>query len=167
MLYTVDRASSLVEGMTLSLFQYTDVTPLELQAHLDELFPSGVTLHGEKYLVDASSSSRITSPAIELVWESIRRAHYPHAPSRFQSLFASSSLDQAQLFRAQFGQNAPIYEVAAEANFRADMNALHSGSSALFTSYLAQRYWRQEPGSAEPFWEYLLTPPVTVGRQVG
>ncbi|MEU3473728.1 hypothetical protein [Rhodococcus sp. NPDC006774] len=123
-------------------------------------------MHGEKYFVSANSTASVTSPAIELIWDNARRAHFIDAPSRMQSIFATASLADAQQFRDAHGPASPIFEVDATEAFRADMNLLHNHTSALATSYLAQLYWSQKPGSPNPFWEYLLRPPVRVGMRV-
>ncbi|MFC9363073.1 hypothetical protein ACFTZB_41710 [Rhodococcus sp. NPDC057014] len=100
--YTVDRRGSLHEGQTLGLTRYDDITPAVLQHHLDVLFPDGVAAHGENNFVSADARFQVTDHVIELAWENVRRAHFPAAPSRLQSVFAVDGLDEARAFRTAF-----------------------------------------------------------------
>jgi hypothetical protein len=162
--YTVDRAGTLKPGLILGLERYSDVEPAFLQPHLDSLFPEGVTKHGELYLVQGGSTLAVASPAIELVWENVRRANFPAAPSRFQSTFATEDVDSARRFRDEYGQGVgSIWMVESSEGFKADMTLLSMGSSALVASYCADLYWsgRPNPGHTS-MWEVLLTPPVRV-----
>ncbi|PND53624.1 DUF2441 domain-containing protein [Rhodococcus sp. ENV425] len=162
--YTVDRKGSLQQGQTMELIRFDDVDPPELQEHLDMLFPKGVTAHGDNNFVKNDTHFQISSYTIELVWENVRRAHFPTTPSRFQSVFAVETLRAAQAFRNAFGQaDHKIWIVEAQSSFRANMDLLRNASTALVTSYLAHLYWAQQsPSGHSEFWETLLTPPVRV-----
>jgi len=92
---TVDRRGTPHQGQTLGLTRFDDVAPSHLQQHLDVLFPDGVADHGENNFVNADVRFQVTDHSIELMWEDVRRAHFPTAPSRFQSFFAVDTLKQA------------------------------------------------------------------------
>jgi len=139
----------------------------ELQAHVNHLFPRGVSSHGNSYFLNGSRRSDIASPLIELVFEYVRRGCFPDRPSRFECLFACESLEQASVFRERHG-NGSIWKVQCDNVFRADMGLLALGQeSILLTSYRAHRYWSGLAGySAQPFWERLLVPPIRVLERV-
>lgn len=164
--YMVDRRALLAEGRTVGLVHYDDICPLELQAHVDTLFPDGVSVHGEQYLLRNASDPKLASPNIEMLFEYVRRACFPSRPSRFQSYFGCETIDQARYFRERHGDPLNgIWLVEAERSFTADMHFLQRGSSVLVGSYFAQQYW-QGVASEDPFWEVLLVPPVGVLSRV-
>jgi hypothetical protein len=160
--YTVDRHGSLRKGLIVQLQRYTDVNPPELQAHVDHLFPDGVSSHGEYYFLKNSSHPKLASPNIEVLFEYVRRAFYPHRPSRFQSFFAFQHMSEAEAFRNAYGDPANrIWLAEAPVAFVADMRLLTTGTSILVYSYFAHKYWEGE-ASPDPIWECLLLPPVRV-----
>ena len=164
--YTVDRLSKLQGGQVLQLLKSKDLHPKELQTHVDALFADGVSPHGDKYFLRNSSLASVASPAIEFLFEYVRRAHSPRRPSRFQSWFATESIEDAKSFRTKFGGSGPIWQVTAAIHFRANMNLLTSNHTSLVYSWFAHTYWRGEAGPVDPFWEVLLVPPVRVLERV-
>jgi hypothetical protein len=165
--YTVDRLGRLQENQVIELIRYNDINPPELQSHVNDMFPAGVSHHGERYFLRNESQARLASPNIELLFEYVRRAQYPNRPSRFQSFFAFETIEQAVTFRERYGiANSIVWEVESEENFRADMNLLTiRDNSILVYSYFAHLYWRGETRES-PFWEYLLVPPIKALRRI-
>lgn len=163
--YTVDRVGTLYEGSECGLVKYSDINPPCLGIHVDELFPDGISTHGERYFLRNDARTQVVDPMLELLFDQVRRAAYLDRPSRFQSMFAVGSLAAAHQFQAQYGGGA-IYRVSADVIFRGDMNLLNAGNSTLVTSWFAHQYWRGEAGSKDPFWEWLLKCPVKVGERV-
>jgi hypothetical protein len=106
--YTVDRRQTLHQGFQIELVKYNDINPPELQVHVDEMFPEGVSSHGEFYFLRNSSHHGLANPSIELVFEYVRRAKYPDRPSRFQSIFAFELPQQAAEFRRWFGSGQGV-----------------------------------------------------------
>jgi hypothetical protein len=161
--YHLDRRNGFVNGAEARLVCHQDIQPTPLQEHLDALFPNGVTEHGRQYLVQAQVIAA-QEPALELLFEYVRRASFPDRPSRFQSLFGFGSLGDALRFRNDMNaERARIWRVEVSDAFRADMNYLKLvGASALTVSYFAHRYWSgsssSPESSPEPRWEYLLRP---------
>jgi hypothetical protein len=151
--YTVDRKETLQQGIEIKLQKYNDIKPDYLQKHVDMMFPNGLTLHGEQYFLRNTIKS-IISPAIELLFEYVRRAFFSSRPSRYQSLFGFESIDYAQEFRAQYGKpDAPIWKVETELYFRADLSLLTLANSLLVTSYFAYQYLSGDSSpSNKPFW---------------
>jgi hypothetical protein len=179
--FTVDRNATLMPGHIIDRVRHSDLTPVVLQAHVDGLFPDGVTRHGDTYFLAGQQSAAAANPNIELIFEYVRRSKHPSAPSRFESVFGCESLEDAQAFRADpiwGNRGAPIFEVEVDAEpFRADMTCVTKllSGTALIASYMADRYWRQQPndfhvfpGGSQitPFWELVLVPPVRVVAQV-
>lgn len=166
--FTVDRLGTLIEGQVIQLQRHGDITPPELQAHVDELFPDGVSAHGEAYFL-RNRSDNVSGPDIELQFEYVRRAMYPAQPSRLQSMFGVRSIAEAQAMRVTL--NAPlaaIWELRCEDGLKVDMGLLVGNvNTILVRSYLAGLYWKGEPHPAQPpLWEMLLRLPVHVVRRV-
>jgi len=168
--FTVDRAGALVPGVVLGRTRHRDIEPPELQDHVDELFPRGVTRHGNEYLLNGGKPAQDVSGNIELLFEYVRRARFPNAPSRFESIFGWEDPQAARDFGLRCGQpNAAVWEVESTLGpFRADMRCLTLDGSVLGISYLAERYWSQLEAAqvGQPEWELLLTPPVRVLRKI-
>ena len=165
--FTVDRKKSLRENQIIDLIQYDDVKPPELQKHIDLLFPDGVTNHGELYMVRGKTPANGINQAIELIFEYVRRSHFPLCPSRFQSIFAHDNIDQAIKFRDKYGKSdSVIWEIESDSAFKADMRLLTFEGSVLVLSYNAHRYWKGIPSGNDPIWEFLIVPPLKVVHRI-
>jgi hypothetical protein len=168
--YHIDRINSLKENIQLSLTRYNDVRPIEIQEHVNEMFPEGVSTHGERYFLKNESTPNIASPNIEIFFEYVRKAFYPERPSRFQSYFGFETISDASNFSHCFPSDSGItpwlWEVEAELFFKADMNLLNQQKSVLIFSYLANKYWKGETINASPIWEVLLIPPIIIKRRI-
>jgi hypothetical protein len=151
--YTVDRAGSLFQDQIIGLTKCQDVGSPNLQVHIERLFPAGISRHGEKYLLHSSDPEKRNDASIELVFEYIRRSHFPLRPSRLQSVFAFESLVDATRFGMKYREEreAHIWIVQSEDFFEADMNLLSIRGSCLLTSYRAHRYWSGEHREGEPW----------------
>ena len=160
---TVDRWNRFSVDQVLTPTVFSDISPPELQSHANELFPSGVSRHGEEYFLRSSSRANVASPVIELLMEYVRRASFPERPSRFTSWFGVDSVEEARQFRSRFcGGEGRLCRVSTDNFFRANMSLLTVGQSTLVSSWFAHVYWRGEAGPRAPFWEYLLSAPVRV-----
>ncbi len=160
--YHIDRLSQLRKGMLLKLTNYSDITPKALQAHVDAMFPDGVTKHGQQYFISPTSIAKHTNSSIELIFEYVRRAHFPDKPSRFQSVFAFKTINDALAFQQKVDNtNSMIWEVEARNSFTADMHLLSNSCTTLYCSFNANLYWEGKH-SEMPFWEVLLEPPVKI-----
>ena len=183
MFYSVDRSGLYQTGGTLDLWQQDPVLgrPFwrlpdsfeagDLRAHVAELFPDGLSLHGWQYMVERHDFIRPTNSdalfvnhnmVVELVFEYVRRAVFPSRRSRFQSFFAWESLEMARAFRKE-GQ--ALYRVGSSSIFRADQSWLTLGVQNAIASLSAHRYWSGAP-SGTPRWEILLAPPVRVMERI-
>jgi hypothetical protein len=100
MFYSVDRSGLYQTSGTLDLWQQDPLPgrPFwrlpdwfeadDLRAHVAELFPDGLSLHGWQYMVERHDFIRPTNSdalfvnhnmVVELVFEYVRRAVFPHA----------------------------------------------------------------------------------------
>jgi hypothetical protein len=82
-----------------------------------------------------------------------------------QSVFALERVSEAQRLMAKVG-NGTIWEVEADAVFRADMELLSLLDGMAALSFRAHHYWSGTTFMPQPLWELLLAPPVRVLRQV-
>ena len=111
--YTVDRSAALSEDQELMLHAPVlpaDV-PEEMREHVHRLFPEGVTNHWQTWFGDPATmihpytengNSMIRSePFLELLLEFVRRAEFSERPSRYQSLFAWGSWEEALRWRVE------------------------------------------------------------------
>lgn len=172
--FHLDRGKSLSRGAVLGLGRH---------AATYKAFPAGISPHGERYLtrifrvdiVDRTGVTHVVADrdtGLELMWDWVRLTGYPHAPSRFQSIFAFETLDDVAEFVTRHGGAGArlwLVETAAE-GFRADMSLMRAGPMQSCLHW-ADLYWSQQPhprtAKAGEFfgrtlWEVLLTPPVTV-----
>lgn len=199
LLYHADRMNSIKEGMTISL-QKDFKLNCENQNVICEYFPEGLSYHGIQYAKDHKAYLIKDNPQIPFVWiskigeanadlgmylceyqfELVRKAFFPHLPSRFQSMFGVAEIaDFSQWKDIRINENTPIYEIYSDSEpFRFDSSWLKGGlcfgpSSA--PSYLgfslsinlniAMSYWKGLP-SPSPRWEYVIPLPAVVGRRV-
>jgi hypothetical protein len=86
-------------------------------------FPSGLSSHGKTWLLDSNSEPH--TRLREMVFEFVRRSSFPGKPSRFQSVFAFNTLDDAKAFCNFYAApGSAIWEVTAVDSFRANMMLL-------------------------------------------
>lgn len=187
-LFTVDRGDILEEGKILTLTDsdpwdnirpYTAATDLyssgDLQRHVLSLFPDGLSHHGWAYM--KAIHTRMQGPnllidysyLLEMNIEYVRKAYYPNAPSRMQSVFACETIDAAREFRKLCGPlcaEKNIYAIESNNALRADMKLLLLGKRNAAGSFLAHKYWKGGSGT-EPFWEFIVELPAKVIRKVG
>lgn len=163
--YTVDRRLSLKEGQIITLKKYNDISPNILQTHADNIFPDGVSIHGEFYWLKSRPIK--VNEILELVFEYVRQSQFMERPSRFQSLFANKTIEQSKSFKMSFCNSiGDIWELECENYFRADMKLLTIPNSLLLLSYFAHQYWQGYSKDSEPNWECLLSPPIKVIRRI-
>ena len=180
--YSVDRRGMYAVGESLDLYQSDPYSrtllasheglfsSAEIAAHVHQLFPDGLSLHGWEWMTWHSqictdhNGIKYThnERAIELAFEFVRRAAFPGQRSRLQSYFAWNSLDDAKAF-ATAGQ--PIYRLEPSVVLRADQRWLHLSEQNAIASFQAHRYWTGI-GTAAPKWEYVLAAPVKVAEKM-
>jgi len=175
--FHVDRLCRLSSGqIIISSKEATGYETLRAQM-MHELFPGGVSRHGVEYFIDSGHAqpSVDTNGMIEMIAELMRRVKYPERPSRFQSLFAWQTLEDAYRFAGQSKLSRPdnanpafaVWEVDTMGSgeiFASDMKLLSLGTCWLDAFVHIDAYWHQDY-SSDPFVEVLLPLPVRVIRQ--
>lgn len=163
-LFHIDRGAKLQVG-TIELFDNYTLPPTppynEICRHVKELYPQGISEHGNLYIFEQMRSS-----VIENIFELVRVARYPDCLSRFQSFFAVDARAVKPLI-AELCSEAPnykVWEVEAKRFQKFDMHLL-GGATFAEGIYYADRYWKQE-SSGSPLYEYLLQPPITVRKEL-
>lgn len=99
---------------------------------------------------------------IENFWELYRHAMFPALPSRFHSLFAFTTVIDAQRFATDSG-GGTVWQLSVPAGtttHRGDMTWLKAGNYQ-FMMDCAQNYWTGQPMSPTPTWEVLIALPLT------
>jgi hypothetical protein len=169
--YHVDRDPEqfLQPGAVMALRRFDFKDKPEETAHLNERYPNGIGRWGLSIIRGLIPPGWLLDREITL--ENVRSATYPFCPSRFATVFACHSIEDAEQLRGRrFGdgadwRDARIWIVEAAAWFRADMSIFHYWVNTNLEGG-AHAYWSQEI-SPNPFFEYLLTPPVTLLEVVG
>ncbi len=183
--YTVDRKNTLNLGQKLELtktdthsspnFQFSGFfSGPELVSHINELFPEGLSKHGwdfikQKFLRNKAPDYETTNMVemdtayiLEMNLEYTRRIFYAEKPSRFQSIFAWESIEDARKFKARFPNETPkIFAIEGKRMHKADMHMLLLGLNNASASLLAHKHWKSL-SSLNPYWEIALELPVHV-----
>lgn len=105
----------------------------------------------------------------EWFYELVRLWKYETKLSRFESIFAFETRDDAERFITDSSAEMPdnhnpvICQVEGNSTHVADMNGL-AGAIPTFVAGIesARRYWEGEQIAEEPLWEVLLEPGATV-----
>ena len=182
--YTADRTRQLHAGMTLPLYQLPQnlngallVKDMYDRSDLEEFlaghYPLGISAHGIRYLLNNENylykngvpTEYVTySPAVEIIFENFRRAHFPDKPSRFQCAFGCTSPDEALKF---FGDlSLPVFEISSTKSvFVADETFLKIAPNHLATLILAKRYWSGDV-STTPKLEVMIECEASIGAKV-
>ncbi|ELY1591600.1 DUF2441 domain-containing protein [Proteus mirabilis] len=144
----------------------------ELEIYLSEFFPSGISFHGMRYLLNnnnfvnsANEEPAIAlSPAIEIIYETIRRSEYPEKPSRMTCAYACQTIDDAKNYFNE--PDIPIFEISTNNKwFIADSALLKIGHNHLSTLVMARKYWSGLI-SETPELEVLVECPAIIGNRV-
>ncbi len=147
----------------------------QYQEAIDRFLPNGISKQGENYLfkpleyfkINDNENSVTYSPVIEMVFELVRQLHFANLPSRYASLFAWKTIEEAYEFIKYHGGNHDciIYKISACNFFKADMNLVRLGYSAAAGYTIANSYWKGI-ASENPKWEYLLSYPIQIIDEV-
>lgn len=169
--FTVDALGTYHTGLTLGLIPQVHPTPADdFQARqialLQQLYPRGWSRHGNAHLGHPLPENAWHEAVAELV----RMYEFPERPSRYQCVFGSETLAEAEAFRAQYRPPAKfpqacIWEVECAQFFRADMKMVPSAPFARGV-IAARHYWNGETTEQVPVWEVLMRPPVQIIHRV-
>ncbi|MFV8762071.1 hypothetical protein ACNSO7_27110 [Yersinia enterocolitica] len=174
--YTLDRMLSLTTGIQLDLT--ASACPVtSLQTHALSRFDNGVSRHANNLFFNSNinlvQSEAGCSSIIEILLEERRRASFPEKPSRFQSIFACSTIQGVAWFRgsSKCPIDTPIFEVYASTGWhRGDMNLLNMNCTPTEFSYRLDLYWQGITYKAwdnySPFWEIVIPLPARIGKKI-
>lgn len=160
--FHLDRAGSLEIGETIPLYPMSINSELPgPKEHAYELFKEGVSKHGMQYINQTGTPESHS----EWFFEYVRRCNFNNRPSRFQSFFAFSSLEDIKRLQKKLNfKSGTVYLIEGDNYFKADMNIVGNQQSPLLHSWLANIYWSGKTCEElnikfglEPLWEYLLT----------
>lgn len=148
----------------------------QLQDYYNEQFPDGVCKHREMYFAYWNKNTYL-HPLTELLFEKTRRSVDSNLPSRANVIFA---IDNPEKFSYLCPlMNLPLsesefWEVESSCYLKADMFLMDrieyevfNNGSILVISKLIDDYWKGKSicdfiENDEPFWEYLLQPPILI-----
>jgi hypothetical protein len=137
--------------------------PGELAAHIETLFPDGLSIHGWLYapFTGSYNGGIHNDAALEITLEYVRRAFFPHLPSRFQSFFAFDDIERVKQFARESAPGSRIVELRSNSSVKVDMGWLKARRQLAGLSYVAHHYW-SGAATEMPDWEYLMVPPVDI-----
>lgn len=168
-LFVVDRRGIYAPGDIIELKEFEDISPKEMATLVTNLFPSGLSTHGQAYFINNKAMIANKTPMIDWCLEFYRRSVFPDKPSRWVSFFAWGNIEDAKKFRSHYGSpKDAIFSVHSDANIlhKGDMNLLNNDNAALPFTYLLDLYWKGETISLNPAWEYLCPLPIEIGREI-
>ena len=151
---------------------FSDPIKIEL---IEKYFPNGLNPHGlSMFLSRNLVNPEVNEPITDIIFELVRQLHFPEAPSRLSSLYASESIQQAFIWKSflQTGEQSVIdlWEIEFQTNAQLyDASFLGIGSKNDF-SFLtamdnAHKYWNGGR-SQKPLLELLIPYPATVTRKI-
>lgn len=163
--FHVDRGRQLAVGRTLGTGPYI----VETRAGQSKVFQ-------EKFRALSYFGSRYVAPMDpnfvgEHFFEAMRSGHFPHMPSRFQSVFGTRRLEDAVAFMQRYpaGPTCPppywVWRVEAAEAVELDMELMQGQIVFPHTYDDAMDYWNGHH-SEKPLLEALMKPPVRVLERV-
>ena len=144
-------------------------------------FPDGLSPHGlSMLLIHKSSEHDFQEPITEIIFELVRQTHFSSSPSRLCSMYASESIEQAELWYKLWHKNfkgsknqlpQSLWEIEFETNAKLyDANWLNhfpcesqNGFSYLAELENAHHYWKND-FTKIPLPELLIPYPVKIVR---
>lgn len=173
--FTVDRLStlrigtSLSTGMTIQCEEDHKNIESSLHETLSRFLDGKYSRHGFNYLIEKKSMLSDPGLAMELILELIRQKDFPEKPSRLKSLFAWTSIVDADRFRRRENRfkDSPIFEVIPRGTeyHLADMNLLNISCANSEFLQRCEWYWSGK-GGPTPSWEAIISLPAKIGNAV-
>ena len=164
---------------------------MRLKSTINSMFEEGISYHGARYLFSniynkieeaykikeenimevkqycINQLKNINSEFIEIIFEMVRNTKYNNCVSRFEAFFATdkeSIVKMCEELNVRI-EDARIFEIECDGNqVKYDMKLLR-GVDKLDMLVNCDLYWSRER-SISPIYEYLLKPPIKIGRLV-
>ena len=176
--FHVDRLNRLIEGQKIQVL-YTAQELAKFKTNradmMSDLFPQGLSYHGQRYLIDQRKTpDKDIDGQVEVLAEFMRRTRFPKRPCRYQSFFACRTLEDALRFRQEYGgsisdkteRQTSIWEVETKRPvFEGDLRHLTHWECWSDCFVRLDWYWRQVL-SDNPLIEVLMPLPVRILRRV-
>ncbi|WP_379963398.1 hypothetical protein [Epilithonimonas sp. UC225_85] len=144
----------------------------EFKQHKIDLYPQGISRHGEMYLhtpfLSVGENLRYTPNelTLETVFELVRQLKFPERKSRFVCSFGCLTLEDAKfILNKTFNGIGNIYKVKCENYSEADMNLVRQTGSVIGLQIIAEKYWSGK-SSRNPFWEVLMENPISIIEKI-
>lgn len=173
-LYSADRRGRYNANalMDFSSMQPPVTDTYAIDSFIGAKFNFKISEHGLRYLFPRRELNG--DDLMELIVELVRQMQFPEKPSRYQSIFACKSVEDADSFRKKYREQEgpqPIYEILINEDTNVhhgdmrllDLNASSDNAAMVFTK--AIWYW-SGISSMNPFWEYIVPLPIQVGSMV-
>lgn len=173
--YHIDRIGTLKENETIDLFPVLSLQNLNplLKSNILKKFEEGISNFGSSCLLGTYTQDIIS----EWFLEYERSLHFKDKPSRFQSIFAFSTIDDVQRFVNEYiphNKEYRVFELESDNYFKGDMKVVGYQRTPLVQSAISHSYWNGESiedlnienHNVKPLWEYLLVPPVKVIKEI-
>ena len=135
-LYHADTQRQLHEGQL--------IVARQARTPIYHLYPKGVCSYGERAFLKPDTPDQSCMQAADILFDYVRCLRFPHKPSRFTSLFASTDLEVSKIwlerilrdfdknsgdFRAPSICDIPIYAVECDNVYIADAQYLDFGNA--------------------------------------
>lgn len=165
--YHVDRKKLLKSDQTIDYIQLPSDSAHEILSYCNNHFPDGLSSIGFIYTYAVNPQDfRYPAYASEIFLELYRQWNFPELPSRFQSICASNSIDQAINWYKHLNlQSANLVTFESEKYLKADASwrDLIAGNLNISTIELwAHNYWSGVVYLNAPRIEYLVKLPIKV-----
>ena len=131
------------------------IKPILVDNSICGYFPNGVSYWGNRHFDSKRAYNFEDSQrhVIETLFELYRKAYFPYRPSRYESLFALSSLDDLNFWPILKGFNIVIIDTQKAHCFKTDASYLISPLNATNFSNQAFRFlYAQFLDNAQSYW---------------
>lgn len=176
--YHFDRCNMLFEGKIVELWKNHPYIGPEKSELLLRFFTEGFSQQGANlfyeapFCFDKAPATYINDRIIETVFEMVRVSRFNHKPSRLQSFFACSSLENIQKWQDTLGRAGKVFEIefvgdSIELDGRWVCGGINANGvlDMAHIFYCAEQYW-MGAYSSNPLPELLIKPPVVVRKSV-
>lgn len=165
--YHVNRKTDFEINDVLNYLSLPKNSNPELVDYCNKHFPEGLSQMGYKYSSYINPNSvEYSSYTSEVILEIFRQKSFPNLPSRFQSVFCSSSIEEATFWYKQLklkSANILVFESDNFYKFDAAWRDIIAANLSMFSvEMFANNYWNGKIFEKSPRIEYLLPLPLKI-----